>query len=295
MPQKIPTLRPPWLCQVEASQKRDETNRLTAAERGYCSKRHKAWRQAVLTASAWQCRECGKVCAGERDAHADHTSPVVVGTEYCENGLSRYDPAAGQCLCASCHGRKTAREQNGASDKGSWSPHPKWLPKSKIPLIVVCGPPASGKNAYVEAKMKPGDLVIDLDEIGSRMANTATHCWDRRLLPRAMRHRNKMLADLGTKAASHYKRAWLIVCEPLPEYRQYWVDKLGAKEVVVIETPERACESRILSAKDRRQQSGTARDWWREYVPRHGDKVVRPAKRRSGPVMGKIEQVDGGE
>ena len=104
MPNKIKTLRPPWASLAAAGKpQRDESKRPTAAERGYCSKAHRAWRQAVLTASAWQCRECGKVCAGEREAHADHIIPIADGGE-------RYDVANGQCLCIRCHGRKTRRE-----------------------------------------------------------------------------------------------------------------------------------------------------------------------------------------
>ena len=113
MPLRIRTLRPPWAEQVKAGQpKRDDSARPTAAERGYVSKSHKAWRQAVLTADAWTCRECGRVASGKGEAHADHISPVVPGTEFCENGASRYDVRNGQCLCRSCHGRKTQRENS---------------------------------------------------------------------------------------------------------------------------------------------------------------------------------------
>jgi hypothetical protein len=51
------------------------------------------------------------VCADRREAHADHVSPVVHGTEVCQDGRSRYDVAGGQCLCHACHNRKTAREK----------------------------------------------------------------------------------------------------------------------------------------------------------------------------------------
>ena len=104
MPQKIKTLTPPWVSQVRASRRRDDSNRPTAAERGYCDKRHKAWRQAVLTAAAWQCQACGRVCADKLEAQADHIIPI-------SEGGARYDVANGQCLCIRCHGRKTRGEQ----------------------------------------------------------------------------------------------------------------------------------------------------------------------------------------
>jgi 5-methylcytosine-specific restriction endonuclease McrA len=64
----------------------------------------------VLTRDAWQCQDCGRVCADRREAHADHVSPVVHGTDHCRDGRSRYDVAGGQCLCMGCHSRKTAKE-----------------------------------------------------------------------------------------------------------------------------------------------------------------------------------------
>lgn len=118
MPQKIPTLEPAWVSQVAAARRRDDTNRPTAAERGYCDARHRAWRKAVLTADAWQCRSCGRVCAGEREAHADHIVPISEGGD-------RYDIGNGQCLCRSCHGRKTRRETLvRSSDDGDLSRDP---------------------------------------------------------------------------------------------------------------------------------------------------------------------------
>jgi 5-methylcytosine-specific restriction endonuclease McrA len=105
MPTRIPIHRPPRL----RSSARVE-DRPNAAARGYCDRRHQAWRLAVLTRDAWQCQDCGRICADKREAHADHVSPVVHGSDQCRDGRSRYDVAGGQCLCAACHAMKTLRE-----------------------------------------------------------------------------------------------------------------------------------------------------------------------------------------
>lgn len=107
MPTRIPTHRPPRLRSASVTAAEQRPN---AAARGYCDARHKAWRLAVLTRDAWQCQQCGRVCADKRQAHADHVSPVVHGTDHCRDGRSRYDVAGGQCLCVSCHSRKSNRE-----------------------------------------------------------------------------------------------------------------------------------------------------------------------------------------
>ena len=93
MPTRIATFRPSNL-----------QSRPNAAKRGYCDKAHRAWRLAVLTRDAWQCQQCGRVCAQKREAHADHRIPVRARPDL------RYDVGNGQCLCASCHSKKTALE-----------------------------------------------------------------------------------------------------------------------------------------------------------------------------------------
>ena len=102
MPQRLPTHRPPRL--RTSRPKRDDTARPNAAARGYCDKAHRRWRQAVLTRDAWTCRDCGRVCSGYREAHADHIVAIAAGGE-------RYDVANGACRCAGCHARKTLSEQ----------------------------------------------------------------------------------------------------------------------------------------------------------------------------------------
>jgi 5-methylcytosine-specific restriction endonuclease McrA len=106
MPTRIPTHKPPQLRSASIT----DTFRPNAYRRGYTDKRHQAWRIAVLARDAWQCRSCGALCAGKGQAHADHVSPVVHGTDQCRDGRSRYDVAGGQTLCAACHQAKTNAE-----------------------------------------------------------------------------------------------------------------------------------------------------------------------------------------
>ncbi|MGA0927281.1 MAG: HNH endonuclease [Burkholderiaceae bacterium] len=101
MPSRIPRYRPPRI----AGRPQRIEDRPNAHERGYCDKRHKAWRLAVLTRDGWQCQTCGRICSGKREAHADHRIPIIQAPHL------RYDVANGQCLCVACHASKTRREQ----------------------------------------------------------------------------------------------------------------------------------------------------------------------------------------
>lgn len=97
MPQRVEMFRLP---RGTAKIRRRE-QRPNAAARGYCDNRHKAWRLAVLVRDGYTCRACGRVCGAKREAHADHIIPVAQRPDL------RYEVDNGQCLCHSCHSRKT--------------------------------------------------------------------------------------------------------------------------------------------------------------------------------------------
>jgi predicted kinase len=148
------------------------------------------------------------------------------------------------------------------------------MPRSCIPVTLVCGPPASGKSTYVEQHKGQHDLIVDLDVIASEMAGTGLHDWGIKWLGGAVRKRNEMLANLHKEEAKRHAMAWLIATEPKAEHRQWWVDVLGVSRVVVIETPADACEARMLTMPGRSLRSGGARQWWVGYTQRHDDERV---------------------
>jgi 5-methylcytosine-specific restriction protein A len=100
MPQRIEMWKPP---RGTAKIRRLEA-RPNAYRRGYTDGRHRAWRLAVLERDGYICRDCGRVCGSKGEAHADHIIPVKVRSEL------RYEVDNGQCLCASCHQKKTSTE-----------------------------------------------------------------------------------------------------------------------------------------------------------------------------------------
>jgi hypothetical protein len=71
----------------------------------YLTPEHRAWSKAVIARAHGICEMpgCGR---RERRMFADHI--VEVG----DDPSRRLDPANGQCLCGSCHTRKTAAERD---------------------------------------------------------------------------------------------------------------------------------------------------------------------------------------
>lgn len=144
-----------------------------------------------------------------------------------------------QGLCHECHDAKTASE-GGANLFGA--PHPEWLKPSRIPITIICGPPAAGKTTYARERAKPGDIVIDLDAISMEVDPTFRP-WSGRsneLLNASLRKRNAMLGSLSKEVKG---KAWFIVGAPTKGEREWWRVRLGG-EVVLLNPGYAECLSR---------------------------------------------------
>jgi 5-methylcytosine-specific restriction protein A len=118
---------------------------------------------------------------------------------------------------------------------------PHHLRASAIPVVLVCGPPASGKTTWVNARKKSEDTVISLDDckvaVGGRLWDT-----DRRILRRAMAYRDSMLRGLVLKTKG---RAFVVIGGPTQDERDAWCRALGTSDVVVMDTPADVCIARL--------------------------------------------------
>ncbi len=206
------------------------------------------------------CKEQGLIAAAEEIDHIDGDSH--------NNDRENLRP-----LCRACHLRRTAEDQ--AFGKHQWRPD--WLRPSTIPLVIVCGAPASGKTSYVEQHAGGADLVIDLDVIASGLSGQSMHGWDRaKWLTPAIRARNEMLGDIG-RPTDRWPRAWLIASEAKADRRQWWKDHLQPERIVVLETMPDVCRARVRADADRNieQTCSVITQWWTDYERRPGDEIVR--------------------
>jgi predicted kinase len=260
-----------------------------------------AWRRMRLTAlrrDHFRCTVCGVYVGGKGNSRVDH---IQTRREHPELELELSNL---RTFCA-LHDNQRHWEKGGGSPRGcgpdGWPTardmdrqaavpgggrgllaHPAGLKPSTVPLVVVTGAPASGKSTWVETCRGPDDLIIDLDEIGSQMAGCAVgHHWPRELLERALRQRNALLAALG-QAGCTWPRAWFIVSEPLPRWREWWEATLEPERIVVMDTPMSEC---VRRAKGDRERVAVIMRHFAQYRPRVGDTLVRSGEVQSGEVV----------
>lgn len=208
-------------------------------------------RSVAMRRDGGLCQMCLKADRVTMASEVDHITPVEHGgTDDLENL---------QSLCRDCHKMKTAYE----SAEGRAQAMPEWLPKPRIPVIVVCGPPGSGKTTYVQKHASPRDLVLDVDVIASQLSNKPLYEAPIEDVIKALRVRNKLIASLA--GPTDYERLWLIVAANRESKREWWKQKLGA-ELVVLDVDKRTCLSRIeadpcRSASAKAKARRGALDW----------------------------------
>lgn len=143
--------------------------------------------------------------------------------------------------------------------------HP-FLPRPRIPVIVVSGPPGSGKSTYAMEQAGPNDLIIDLDVIKAQLSGAPLYAAGNGWTSLALDKRNEMLRSLATDTT--HGRCWFVVSAPTQDERETWCSKLNAA-LVLLDVPLDECIRRIRN-DDRRighqdRMIEAAREWWQRY------------------------------
>jgi 5-methylcytosine-specific restriction endonuclease McrA len=239
--------------------------------------RWQALRWSVLVRDQFTCQICKRLEGDTSKLVCDHIEPH-------RGDVEKFWSGPFQTLCKPCHDGQKQREEIAARAAGLHvyggkpaSYRPEWLRPSIIPLIIVCGPPASGKSHYVRQHAGSTDLIIDLDVIAHELSGEPMHGWSRdRWLDIALRKRNAMLGELSKQPV--WPAAWLIMTEPSPERRAWWAETMKPRGLIVIEADEALClaHAALDADRDQHQTMIMVRRWWSEYRPRSGDQIVRP-------------------
>lgn len=260
-------------------------------------------RWQCLVAALFACEDCGwQARANETHLlHCDHVIP------HRRDWVLFTDPMNLRCLCHTCHNAaKQSEERLGYSKaigEDGWPldinhpsnggkrdtsrdglgpmSHPVWFRPLYVPLTIVCGPPASGKSTYVQHHAKDSDAVFDLDNIAMETFGFPVRYIDTKQRMDCLRVRNDRMGKLMRASGREIANAaWLIVAEPKAERRQWWVNQLKPKQIIVLAVSRDECIARAIKDEATRKWRGqeaaaSIKQWWADYRPRQGDIVVQ--------------------
>lgn len=269
--------RPPKLNQRKRAGKAQsnwsQPYRKSAAERGYGNEWRKL-RDRIMKRDKRLCQRCLVFGLTVIANEVDHIVPKANG--------GTDDPDNLQSLCKLCHRLKTAREGGLWFQKGYGSlRYPSGLPKPLCPVVLVAGPPGSGKSTYVANNRASGERVICFDTIAAKIINGGGNRVERDLtkaeIKTVLSIRNDALASLSYQAES--LRAWVILSEPEQDKRIWWKSLLNAT-VIVMATPPDECRRRCLNDArngDKRAAGSIAAisKWWSLYRPNEGELTIK--------------------
>lgn len=200
------------------------------------------------------CVECEKRGLIRAATELDHIVPLADGGPDVESNR--------QGLCGDCHRIKSAGEAGGRA-----ASMPAWLQPANCTVHIVCGPPGSGKSMHIDAHRKPGDRVIDLDEIIATITGKPIyHGRSHEVWQRAVRRRNAELAALSSAPASDV--VWFCVSAAGRSRREWWRRTLGAASLTLMDVSLAECIRRIRSDQRRAPfvdaHISAARKWFEE-------------------------------
>ena len=140
---------------------------------------------------------------------------------------------------------------------------PHGLEPSGIPVMLICGPPASGKSTHVARNARAGDVIIDYDIIRKKIGGLK---WDDDpvITSKAFAYRDRMIRGLKDKRKG---TAWLIVTAPTPDERKTWLKALGNAKLVIIDTSAEECIARIKADPNRKTMASRMIEAVKKWQP----------------------------
>lgn len=254
MPSRPPVFQPAHVTDgPRKDSKASDAKRGTSRERGYSSR----WNKASKT---YLVRNPTCVYCGQPATLVDHKK-----RHFGDQALF-WDTSNWQSMCVTCHSSRKQSEES-LSIEARRRAFPFSVGRSRIPVTIICGPAGAGKSTFVAQHAWENDLIIDLDVIRAELAGKAIHQEAHEYTEAALEERNRLLRSLASDYA--HARAWFIVAAPEQDVRDAWASKLGAIEVVLLDTPLAECLRRIRADQRRAGQmdrmEDMARDWWRRF------------------------------
>jgi len=224
----------------------------------YSSKKWRKFRETIIAQRGNRCEKCGNRIAVAKEIVIHHIKEI--DETNVDDAMVSLNPDNVMVVCHSCHNKIHPR---GAASYTT----DKDLQVQQV--FIVYGPPLSGKNSYVKARIQPGDLVVDMDSLYEAVSGLERYHKPDKLLPNVRSIHSQMIDNIKTRYG-RWNNAWIIGGYPDKYRREKLANDLGAK-LVFIEATKEVCLNRLANVKDDR---ANRIEEWTAYIDKWFEKYV---------------------
>lgn len=126
-------------------------------------------------------------------------------------------------------------------------------------VYLIHGSPLSGKTTYVNKVSKPGDLIVDVDNIWQSISGCGRYDKPRELSGTVLKIYN-MLVEMVKNRQGEWNNAYVICTEFSKKFAEKMCNELNA-EFIFLDTDKETCMKRLEECGD-----GRSMDTWRNYI-----------------------------
>jgi adenylate kinase family enzyme len=218
----------------------------------YTSRTWRAFRELVIIENGGVCNRCHKVFTDTSQLEVHHIKHLK-GNDY-DDYNKTLNKENVEVICHQCHNEE----------------HGRFITHKEV--ILVYGPPLSGKSTYVKENKGYSDIVVDLDKLQEAITLMPTY----QEVPAVKRNlfsvRDLLLDHIKTRYGK-WKTAWIIGGYPNTFDRDRIINDLQVDAAILMETTQEECLNRLENVNDYRKQYKTE---WQEYISRWFSQYTPP-------------------
>lgn len=220
----------------------------------YTSRTWRKFREVVITESGGMCSKCNRVYPDTSQLEVHHKK-YLKNDDYNKPELA-YNLANVEVICHECHNKEHSRFGYDA-------------PKE---VILVYGPPLSGKTSFVIENKYYTDIVLDLDKLQEAITLEPTYSRNTKAATQVLFRMRDTLLDIVKVRYGGWRRAWIIGTYPNTFDRDRLIETLGVTEIIFMDVSKDECIRRLDRVPDERLTYKTEwikyiDDWFKQYTP----------------------------
>ena len=211
-------------------------------EQFYKSKQWDAFRKLIIVQNTDKdgfihCSECGKPILRKYDLIIHHK--IELNEANVNDANVALNPDNVEVICFRCHNKVHDRFTAGHAPSNT-APRPAVQKK----VFVVWGSPAAGKTTFVHEEAGTDDLIVDMDDIWEMVSNGGRYSKPGALKSVVFEIRDK-LYDIVKYRSGRWQNAYIITGSPMLGDRERLQQRVGATEMIHIDTDRSECLRRV--------------------------------------------------